>query len=223
MARSCDEIRETIKAIQQEIADGIFSRAIMLENLQAELEEANNASESIKAEIQEIQAEIAAGLFDRAPALPGLQDKLAASGIRTTSGETLKDDKKSTVEQEVSKRRKLVEAKMKKEFGKEDQSTSVALVNNHPDGAKSGRLNIYKTDILRALGCDHVEECKLWLADPDTHIEDTEKTREQTALIWCSRRGGQFCGCFDCWYPIAIIAIKFSLWCNFHYLSTHQK
>jgi hypothetical protein len=99
MTRSCDEIQSEIKHIQQEIAEGIFSRAVLLEKLQLELEEANNASLSIEAEIREIQPVVASSKLGKAPEIPDLQENLAASSLAGGCGGVktvmVKDDQAS--------------------------------------------------------------------------------------------------------------------------------
>ena len=53
-----------------------------------------------------------------------------------------------------------------------------------------GRLS---TNVLDALEVDDVHGTSRWLQDPSTHIEDTESTKRQTALIWAARHGAEQC------------------------------
>ena len=40
---------------------------------------------------------------------------------------------------------------------------------------------------------DDTNAIQRWLEDPTTHIEDAEKTKKQTELIWCARKGSHQC------------------------------
>jgi ankyrin repeat protein len=54
----------------------------------------------------------------------------------------------------------------------------------------AGRLG---TDILQDVECDDEEMVQEWLDEPDTHVDDTERKRGQTALIFAARKGAVRC------------------------------
>jgi ankyrin repeat protein len=54
----------------------------------------------------------------------------------------------------------------------------------------AGRLG---ADILQDLECDDEEMVEEWLEDPDSHVDDTERKRGQTALIYAARKGAVRC------------------------------
>ena len=58
-------------------------------------------------------------------------------------------------------------------------------------GGVSGRLG--HGNIMQALGMDDVDACQRWIQDPRSHIEDTEASKHQTALVWCARKGSAKC------------------------------
>jgi ankyrin repeat protein len=64
-------------------------------------------------------------------------------------------------------------------------------VVNAKDGAKEGRLR--EGNWMQLFGANDVDAMVKWMADPRTHMEDTEPQKAQTALIWCSRRGADRC------------------------------
>jgi ankyrin repeat protein len=78
-------------------------------------------------------------------------------------------------------------------FAKALQDDDLPAVNvvNHKDGSKEGRLR--DDNWMQLFGANDVDAMVKWMANPRTHMEDTEPTKAQTALIWCSRRGADRC------------------------------
>ena len=58
---------------------------------------------------------------------------------------------------------------------------------------KMGRLLEGDGRMLRALKSDDTTAVSSWLLDTNTHLEDTEPTKQQTALILCARHGSVKC------------------------------
>jgi hypothetical protein len=46
---------------------------------------------------------------------------------------------------------------------------------------------------MNSMSNDDTAALQKWLEDPTTHIEDGERGKQQTALIWCARKGSHEC------------------------------
>lgn len=63
------------------------------------------------------------------------------------------------------------------------------VVRNAP-APEVGRL---REKTLSAIERDHTTVLQDWLQDPETHVEDSEAKKKQTALIWAARSGSKSC------------------------------
>ena len=80
----------------------------------------------------------------------------------------------------------------------DDNKQSLEVVNAD-GGPVAGRLRTGTT--MQSIGSDDTSALIAWLASPESHIEDTEPTKQQTALIWCARRGSR---CVLCVSPYCV-------------------
>jgi hypothetical protein len=67
-----------------------------------------------------------------------------------------------------------------------DNNTAESSTSAHVALPVRGRLI---GTVVSRLQQDDMESTQAWLDDPDTHVEDTESEKHQTAVLLCSRAG----------------------------------